>query len=214
MSKRTYKRNTNKHRNNRGQFASLQKKAERMIGIVTILAVLFIHMHDANAKNAEHLEQLQRASVELQVRASELEQQAAKASNTIDTAEWEKKIKQSKQVNLYDFFHRYAPASDNNNPAQYAESVAKRLAVDPAMPVSTTLATRVPEFAKQIAQHEGYYASKDTIAATHNNPGNLKYIGQKGAKPGQLGFAKFKNEADGWSALERQIVRDIARIKK
>jgi hypothetical protein len=30
-------------------------------------------------------------------------------------------------MSLYDFFSKYAPSSDNNNPKAYAESVAKQL---------------------------------------------------------------------------------------
>jgi len=36
---------------------------------------------------------------------------------------------------LYDFFARYAPASDNNYPRQYAEFVAAQLNVDPNTPI-------------------------------------------------------------------------------
>jgi hypothetical protein len=200
------------HRNKRGRYASLAKKAERMAGLAIILAVLLHHAHDATGQQLQRLEEVSRQYVELQVRAGELERSAALASNALDVKEWERQIKLDKMINLYDFFAHYAPASDNNNPRAYAESVAKKMHIDPTKPVSKTLAHRIPEFAEHIAAHEGFY-SDDTISRTHNNPGNLKYIGQKGATVGKLGFAKFARLPDGWSALHRQIARDLVREK-
>ncbi len=40
-----------------------------------------------------------------------------------------------KDMDLYQFFQKYAPASDNNRPYQYAQSVAKKLDI----PITTTL---------------------------------------------------------------------------
>lgn len=52
---------------------------------------------------------------------------------------------------LYDYFAVYAPASDNNKPRSYAESVAKRLGISPTTKIGQidTFA-----FAKEIARHE------------------------------------------------------------
>jgi len=37
---------------------------------------------------------------------------------------------------LYDFFGRYAPSSDNNEPRKYAEYVAAQLGVEPTTQIS------------------------------------------------------------------------------
>lgn len=37
---------------------------------------------------------------------------------------------------LFDFFARYAPSTDNNNPNQYALFVAREIGVDPNTPIS------------------------------------------------------------------------------
>ncbi len=52
---------------------------------------------------------------------------------------------------LYQFFSKYAPAADSNNPKSYAENVAKKLGVTPSTKIGQldTLA-----WAKVIAQHE------------------------------------------------------------
>lgn len=52
---------------------------------------------------------------------------------------------------LYQFFAKYAPAADSNNPKAYAEAVAKRMGISPNTTISKldTLA-----FAREIARHE------------------------------------------------------------
>ena len=54
------------------------------------------------------------------------------------------------------------------------------------------------------------------IAFVHNNPGNLKFMGQPGATKGEPAgdggyFAKFQTTKDGLMALRRQIQLDISR---
>jgi len=44
-----------------------------------------------------------------------------------------------------------------------------------------------------------------TLAERNFNPGNLRYVGQAGAELGEGGFAKFKNNAEGFKALENQL---------
>lgn len=39
------------------------------------------------------------------------------------------------QMSLYDFFSRYAPSSDNNEPNRYAEFVANQVGVSPSDPI-------------------------------------------------------------------------------
>lgn len=49
------------------------------------------------------------------------------------------------------------------------------------------------------------------LATVNNNPGNLKFVGQTGATPGEKGFAKFETPEAGYSALRDQIERDAGR---
>lgn len=63
---------------------------------------------------------------------------------------------------------------------------------------------------KEIARIEGY-GVKGSLAQRQNNPGNLKFVGQKNAVLGAKGFAKFKTPQDGFNALHNQIVLDAKR---
>ena len=49
------------------------------------------------------------------------------------------------------------------------------------------------------------------LSYVNNNPGNLRYAGQAGAKPGEGGFAAFKSAADGFDALIHQVQIDASR---
>lgn len=49
------------------------------------------------------------------------------------------------------------------------------------------------------------------LSYVNNNPGNLRYAGQKGAIRGEGGFAKFATPEDGIKALENQIKLDASR---
>lgn len=60
----------------------------------------------------------------------------------------------SPNMTLYDFFSKYAPSSDNNNPKAYAESVAKQLWTNASAKVSSVDATK---FAAAIAKHDSWY---------------------------------------------------------
>lgn len=66
--------------------------------------------------------------------------------------------------------------------------------------------------ARQIATLEGYKKT-GTIADRQRNPGNLRYVGQKGATKGTKGFAVFPTHEAGWEALRSQITRDALRGK-
>lgn len=59
----------------------------------------------------------------------------------------------------------------------------------------------------QIDAVEGYNPN----FAGNNNPGNLIFVGQKGAVPGAGGFAKFPTRADGEAAKRWQIQNYIDR---
>lgn len=64
---------------------------------------------------------------------------------------------------LYEAMSTYAPASDNNNPKQYAEFVAKNLGVSPSAQISTL---DTEQWANAIEKMEGNKKG--------NNPGNLR----------------------------------------
>lgn len=60
----------------------------------------------------------------------------------------------SPNMTLYEFFSKYAPSSDNNNPKAYAESVAKQLWTTATAKVSSVDATSL---AAAIAKHDSWY---------------------------------------------------------
>jgi hypothetical protein len=109
---------------------------------------------------------------------------------------------------LLDFFSVYAPSADNNSPSSYAAIVANDLGVDASTPIGT-LTSRVDEFAKAIAKHEGFTSGASRLAVQNNNPGNLRFIGQAGAVKGESNFAKFATVEDGWRALRNDILAKI-----
>lgn len=49
------------------------------------------------------------------------------------------------------------------------------------------------------------------LAYVNNNPGNLRYVGQKGASEGEGGFARFSSPEAGYEALKAQIALDTSR---
>lgn len=49
------------------------------------------------------------------------------------------------------------------------------------------------------------------LAFVNNNPGNLKFVGQAGAKYGEKGFAKFATPEAGYKALVKQVELDQSR---
>lgn len=49
------------------------------------------------------------------------------------------------------------------------------------------------------------------LAYVNNNPGNLRYVGQQGAQPGEGGFARFPSPAAGFKALVNQVRTDAGR---
>lgn len=50
--------------------------------------------------------------------------------------------------------------------------------------------------------------SKEPLSVRNNNPGNLRYVGQEGASPGEGGFARFETPEAGMEAMRRQIELD------
>ena len=61
---------------------------------------------------------------------------------------------------LGDFSSTYAPASDNNNDAQYTANLANQLGVAPNAKISS-LEPEIGKFAEAIAHNEGYQGSQD-----------------------------------------------------
>lgn len=51
----------------------------------------------------------------------------------------------------------------------------------------------------------------NTLAFRNNNPGNLRFVGQAGAEPGEKGFARFESPMAGFVALVRQVELDQSR---
>jgi len=49
------------------------------------------------------------------------------------------------------------------------------------------------------------------LAYHNNNPGNLRFAKQRGAEPGQGGFARFETPEAGFGALVRQVKLDTGR---
>lgn len=94
--------------------------------------------------------------------------------------------------NLYDFASVYAPASDKNNPKQYAEHIAAQLGVNPKIALQE-LEPRIPEFASAVAHNED---SSAPAAGSGGAPGgqlshsqiiaNINAMEQQGAKPGEI----------------------------
>jgi len=65
--------------------------------------------------------------------------------------------------------------------------------------------------ARAIAEFEGFYRA-GSRAQRNNNPGNLKYRGQRGAVGAdRQGYAIFSSVEAGWEALRRQIELDARR---
>jgi hypothetical protein len=50
-----------------------------------------------------------------------------------------------------------------------------------------------------------------TLAFRNNNPGNLRFAGQRGASEGEGGFARFETAEEGFNALVRQVELDTKR---
>lgn len=65
-------------------------------------------------------------------------------------------------------------------------------------------------WASAIAQFEGFNTS-GTIAARNHNPGNLKYVGQRGAVgKDNRGFAVFPDDQTGFQALYAQLAHYVS----
>tara|TARA_Y100000310_G_scaffold345062_1_gene461516 strand:+ start:2335 stop:4671 length:2337 start_codon:yes stop_codon:yes gene_type:complete len=79
------------------------------------------------------------------------------------------------------------------------------------VPADTPLYTLdIDELAEAIAQSEGWN-EEGSLAQKRSNPGNLLYMGQKGAIRGDDGFAIFDSVEVGWQALLNQLALDMRR---
>ena len=67
-----------------------------------------------------------------------------------------------------------------------------------------------PSIVEYIAKKEGF-GKPGTIPTRLHNPGDLKFMHQPGARRGERGFAHFRSNAIGWSALERDVRAKIRR---
>lgn len=96
---------------------------------------------------------------------------------------------------IVEFAKVYAPASDKNNPAQYAANIANHLGVSPDTPIGT-LKDRIGEFADAISGNEGYQASNGYNPKPFSQPSNGAnpfLVDTSGATPDQApkdGFVK------------------------
>ena len=74
---------------------------------------------------------------------------------------------------LYQFFEKYAPKKDNNNPKAYAESVAKQLWIKANTQIKDI--KDVEKFAAAIAKHDSWYnySTYWQYRASNNTAGNL-----------------------------------------
>jgi len=65
------------------------------------------------------------------------------------------------------------------------------------------------KIASAIQVQEGWFP--DSLSYRNNNPGNLRYVGQTGAVPGEGGFAKFPTYEAGLAATVSQIELNASR---
>lgn len=70
------------------------------------------------------------------------------------------------------------------------------------------LGDMVDDIAQAIGTQEGFYNGTSRIAIQNNNPGNLR---SWGTRPIVSGYASFPTLADGFAALDHQIVLNINR---
>lgn len=81
---------------------------------------------------------------------------------------------------LSDFSNVWAPASDKNDPKQYAQNLASQLGVDTNTPIKA-LGSRIGDFASAIAKNEGYQGMNPFQAQT----AQAAEIPQSGQSQGQ-----------------------------
>lgn len=73
------------------------------------------------------------------------------------------KINNNPQHTLVDFASQYAPASDGNNPAQYAANLANQLGVAPNATLGS-LEPRIGDLAQAVSKNEGYQGNQQENA--------------------------------------------------
>lgn len=115
---------------------------------------------------------------------------------------------------FYGLYKKYAPPTENDT-VKYANNVAKELGIDPIRVTRKELESKIPQWAQIKARLEGFHnADPNSAARRNNNPGNLEFHGQPGAKadPKNPRWAKFKTLDQGWQALHRQLRLDLNRF--
>lgn len=83
-----------------------------------------------------------------------------------------------------------------------AKSVASLLNLNPNSAFAQDL---IVPLAGAISTNEGYWNGTSKVAIKNNNPGNLKYVGQKGATEDDRGFAVFQTPEEGAQALVNDL---------
>lgn len=91
-------------------------------------------------------------------------------------------------------------------PAEESFVEAPRIREEPE--VAPTPRMKIPEVPVPVST---FTMPGDTLAVRNNNPGNLRFAGQRGAIQGEGGFAKFETPAAGFDALKNQVNLDAGR---
>lgn len=68
----------------------------------------------------------------------------------------------------------------------------------------------VDDLSEVIARLEGWGRAGSLVRRLHN-PGALAYARQRHANAADQGYARFRNDADGWAALRRDLAKKIRR---
>lgn len=100
---------------------------------------------------------------------------------------------------LRDFSSTWAPASDKNNPEQYAQKLSKQLGVSPDTPIGS-LKSRVDDFAKAVATDEDPSGSQ-VATLSKATPQNEAVSGGGNIQPQTLSHDQLKANID---AMEQQ----------
>jgi hypothetical protein len=109
-----------------------------------------------------------------------------------------------------------APEAPAPKPAPQPE-VSSGMTEAPAAPAPAPPAPTAPVNTEESASQGGIQIpASSRIAASHNNPGNLKYAGQAGAERGEPAgdggyFARFSSPQAGYDAIGKQVELDKKR---
>jgi hypothetical protein len=101
------------------------------------------------------------------------------------------------------------PSQGSITPVSFTESVSPVLSA----PLGSDGRKALLDTVSTLFSNYGWKVTirNDTLAYRNNNPGNLKFARQKGARLGEKGFARFETPEDGFLALIKQINTDASR---